>query len=75
MVSDPQGDDPFPVFARQESPRGYPSHYTRTRALADADTQHSTSLELPPGEPDEKGEEITTMLRHMREGQQGQKKG
>lgn len=72
MVSGPQGDDLFPALARQESPRGYPSHYTHA---ADADTQHSTSLELSPGEPDEKGEKITAILRRIKEGLQGQQKG
>ncbi len=76
LVSGPQGDDLFPALARQESPRGYPSHYTHAHAhAADADTQHSTSLELSPGEPDEKGEKITAILRWMREGLQGQQKG
>lgn len=74
LVSGPQGDDLFPALARQKSPRGYPSHYTHEQTV-DADTQHSTSLELSPGEPGEKGEKITAILRRMREGLQGQQKG
>lgn len=74
LVSGPQGDDLFPALARQKSPRGYPSHYTHEQTV-DADTQHSTSLELSPGEPGEKGEKITAILRRMQEGLQGQQKG